>query len=128
MCVALSMTVTSIYLYLRGLVIDPRVADKLLRGLVDDPRVVELLRGLVDDPRVAELLRGRPMVEPRVICLHGPVIDPRGDAGGLVIDPRIHFPLTIPQGSSEDSLLALKKLIVVLFVSLSFESFRRGIG
>ncbi len=49
-----SLTVMSILL--RGLVIDPHVAE-LLRGLVIDPHVAELLRGLVFDPCIAEYLR-----------------------------------------------------------------------
>jgi hypothetical protein len=75
-CVTLSMTVTSILL--RGLVIDPRVAE-LLHGLVIDPCVAELLRGLVIDPHVAELLHGL-VVDPCVaeyLCdpAHDPCVD-----------------------------------------------------
>jgi hypothetical protein len=73
MCMTSSMTVTSILL--RGLVIDPCVAE-LLHGLVIDPRAAELLRGLVIDPHVAELLRGL-VFDPRVAeYLHDPAHDP----------------------------------------------------
>ena len=78
---------------------------------------------------MSTFLRG-PVIDPRVdeFCLNGPVNDPRGDAGGLVIDPCNHILATVPQGSSEDSPFALKKLIVVLSISLSFKSFWNGIG
>jgi hypothetical protein len=49
------MTVMSILL--RGLVIDPCVAE-LLHRLVIDPHAAELLCGLVIDPHIAELLHG----------------------------------------------------------------------
>ena len=102
------MTVTSTFL--RRPVNDPRVNDSYLRGLVNDPRVAG---GLVNDP-----------------CnnyLRGPVNDPR-IAGGLVNDPRKHILATIPPVSPQDNPSPLKKLIVVLFDSLSLKSFWCGIG
>jgi hypothetical protein len=106
--VTLSMTVTSTFL--RGPVNDPCIDDSYLRGLVNDPRVAG---GLVNDPRK------------KYLC--GPVNDPRV-AGGLVNDPRKHILATIPPFSPQDNPSSLKKLIVVLFDSLSFKSFRCGIN
>jgi hypothetical protein len=75
-CVTSSMTVTSILL--RGLVIDPCVAE-LLHGLIIDPCVAELLHGLVIDPHIAELLHGL-VIDPCVAeYLRDPAHDPRVD-------------------------------------------------
>jgi hypothetical protein len=137
----LSMTVMSPYL--RGPVDDPHAAA----GLVDDPRT-NYLRGLVDDPCVA----GGLVDDPHTNYLHGLVDDPRV-AGGPVDDPRIHIIATYLQEFPQDQPLSLwaeseaickfgaqsaqfdtgttsflRRVIVVLFCSLSLKSFRRGIG
>ena len=129
--------------YLRGLVDDPRVAG----GLVDDPRT-NYLRGLVNDPRFA----GGLVDDPCKNYLRGLVDDPRV-AGGPVDDPRIHIIATYLQEFPQDQPLSLwaeseaipkfraqsaqfdtgtmsflKRVIVVLFSSLSLKSFRCGIS
>jgi hypothetical protein len=135
------MTVTSPYLC--GRVDDPHVAG----GLVNDP-CTNYLCGLVDDPRVA----GGLVNDPHKNYLRGLVDDPRV-AGRLVDDPCIHiiamylqeFPQDQPlslwaeseaickfcaQSAQFDTgtTLFLKRVIVVLFSSLSLKSFRRGIS
>jgi hypothetical protein len=75
-CGTLSMTITSFLL--RGLIIDPCVAE-LLYGLVIDPCVAELLRELVIDPHIAELLC-RLVIDPHVAkYLCNPAHDPHVD-------------------------------------------------
>jgi hypothetical protein len=59
--------------------------------------------------------------------LRGPVDDPC-IAGGLVNDLCKHILATIPPVSPQDNPSSLKKLIVVLFDSLSLKSFWCGIG
>jgi hypothetical protein len=129
-CVTSSMTVTSTFLH--GPVNDPCVDDSYLRGLVNDPRIAgglvndpcnNYLRGPVNDPRVA----GGLVNDPRKKYLCGPVNDPCV-AGGLVNDPCKHILATIPPVSPQDNPSSLKKLIVVLFNSLSLKSFRCRIG
>ena len=116
-------------------------------GLIDDPRT-NYLRGLVDDPRVA----GRLVNDPCKNYLRGLVNDPPV-AGGPVDDPCIHIIATYLQEFPQDQPLSLwaeseaickfraqsaqfdtgttsflRRVIVVLFRSLSLKSFRRGIG
>ncbi len=119
-CMTLSMTVTSILL--RGLVIDPRVAELLCR-LVIDPHVAELLCGLVVDPHVAELLRGL-VVDPCIAeYLQDPAHDPRVDdpLHALLVEylQCIIGTLKTPQ--------AYLFALVAMFVSLFFKP-RCGIG
>ncbi len=124
------MTVTSTFLCRP--VNDPRVNDSYLRGLVNDSRIAG---GLVNDPRNNYLcgpvndpcVAGGLVNDPHKKYLRGPVNDPCV-AGGLVNDPRKHILATIPPISPQDNPSSLKKLIVVLFDSLSFKSFRCGIG
>ena len=129
--------------FLHGLVNDPHVAG----GLVDDSRTNYLCR-LVDDPPVA----GGLVDDPHKNFLRGLVDDPRV-AGGPVDDPRIHIIAMYLQEFPQDQLLSfwaeseaickfraqsvqfdtgttlfLKRVIVVLFSSLSLKSFRRGGG
>ena len=135
------MTVTSPYL--RGQVDDPHVAG----GLVDDSRT-NYLCGLVDDPPVA----GGLVDDPHKNFLRGLVDDPRV-AGGPVNDPCIHIIATYLQEFPQDRPLSLwaeyeairkfraqsaqfdtgtglflRRVIVVLFCSLSLKSFWCGIG
>ena len=129
--------------YLCGLVNDPCVAD----GLVDDPGT-NYLHGLIDDPRVAGGLVDDPCKNYLCRLVDDPCI-----AGGLVDDPCIHIIATYLQEFPQDQPLSLwaeseaickfraqsaqfdtgttsflRRVIVVLFRSLSLKSFRRGIG
>ena len=129
--------------YLRGLDDDSRVAGRL----VDDP-CTNYLCGLVDDPRVADGLVNDPCNN----YLHGLVDDPCV-AGGPVDDPLIHIIATYLQEFPQDRPLSLwaeyeairkfraqfaqfdtgtglflRRVIVVLFRSLSLKSLWCGIG
>jgi hypothetical protein len=75
------------------------------------------------EPRVADILRG-PMVEPRVAQYLRAWVDIPHAAGKIckyiIIKSHQDFPQDWP--------FSLTTLIVVSFRSLSFKSFRRGIG